>query len=162
MLDDRLQVTVSNRFSVDGEQRNRGIELNVFGAPAQGVRILGGGTLFDAKITKASDNEGNEPYGVPKRQVNLGAEWDVPATPGLTLSGRVLYTSSVYINNANTYFIPSWTRWDAGVRYATRIVGKPVLFRANIENLLGKDYWIANQVENWLSISTPRSWIWLH
>jgi iron complex outermembrane receptor protein len=39
----------TNIFGVDGEQRNRGLEFNVFGEPQDGFRLLGG-----LAFTKAS------------------------------------------------------------------------------------------------------------
>lgn len=151
-------LTVNNRFGLDGEQRNRGLEFNVYGELARGVRVLGGLALMDAKITKATAAiEGKRAFGIPRQQANIGMEWDPAFAPGLTLTARLLHTGSVYLNNANSSQVPSWKRWDVGARYATKISGRPVTFRANIENLLGKDYWMANDVENWLSLSAPRT-----
>ncbi len=153
-------LTQDNRFSVDGEQRNRGVELNVFGEPVQGLRVLGGLTFLNAKVTKAAANiEGNDAFGIPHRQVNLGVEWDPWFAPDVTLTARVLNTGAVYLNNANTIRIPAWTRWDIGARYALNVGGKPVTLRATVENLLDQDYWMANDVETWLSLSGPRTFM---
>jgi iron complex outermembrane receptor protein len=150
-------LTVESRFTVDGEQRNRGLEWNVYGTLGAGVRVLGGVTLIDAKITKAAGaTQGKEAFGVPNAQVNLGGEWDVPGTGGLTLSGRFLYTDSVYIDSANVYSIPSWTSWDVGARYETQIADKPVVLRANVENLFNKSYWIGYR-QGWRSGFVSRS-----
>lgn len=150
-------LTVDNRFTVDGEQRNRGLEWNVYGTLGRGVRVLGGVTLIDAKVTKADGpTQGKKAYGVPGTQVNLGGEWDVPGLTGLTLSGRVLYTDSVYIDDANLYSIPSWTRWDVGARYATRVAGKPLVLRANVDNLFDKSYWMGYR-QGWRSGMVSRS-----
>lgn len=154
-------MTQDNRFSLDGEQRDRGVEFNVFGEPLSGVRILGGAVFMNAEITETDNDsiKGNRAFGVPGQQINLGGEWDVTGVNGLTLSTRVLRTGSVYLNNTNTVSIPSWTRWDAGTRYAVRVAGKPLVLRANVENLLDKGYWMANDVENWMSISGPRTFM---
>lgn len=150
-------LTVENRFTVDGEQRNRGLEWNVYGTLGEGVRLLGGVTLLDAKITKAAgDTQGKDAFGVPGTQVNLGGEWDVPGSGGLTLSGRFLYTDSVYIDSANAYSIPSWTSWDVGARYATQVSGRPVVLRANVENLFNNSYWIGYR-QGWRSGFVSRS-----
>ena len=53
---------------------------------------------------------------MPDVQLNLGAEWDAPFLRGLTFAGRAIYTSLQYLDTANTQSIPSWTRFDAGVR----------------------------------------------
>ena len=149
-------LTVDNRFTVDGESRNRGVEWNVYGTLARGVRVLGGVTLINAKVTKADgQTQGKKTFGVPGTQINLGGELDVPGMQGLTLSGRALYTGSLYIDSTNQYSIPSWTRWDIGARYATRIAGKPLVLRANIENLFDKNYWMGYR-QAWVSGTVSR------
>ncbi|TIU81551.1 MAG: TonB-dependent receptor, partial [Mesorhizobium sp.] len=37
-----------------GEQRNRGLEFNVFGEVTPGVRLLGGVTLLEGELTKTN------------------------------------------------------------------------------------------------------------
>ena len=58
------------RFGVFGEQRNRGLELSVFGTPARGLRLLGGLTLLDAEQRRTAGglNEGKDAIGVPGAQ----------------------------------------------------------------------------------------------
>lgn len=151
-------LTYNNRFSLDGEQRNRGVEWNVYGTPTKGVRVLGGMMLMNAKVTKAvGESEGKRAPGIPKVQFNLGGEWDVPGVSGLTLSGRMLHTGSVYIDSGNLFKIPAWTRWDVGARYTTRIGGKPVVLRANIENLFDKNYWMGSYLPNYASRGASRT-----
>jgi len=147
-------------FAVDGEQRNRGIEVNVFGEPMDGVRLLGGVMLIDATLTRTTGgtNDGNTAVGVPHVQVNLGAEWDTPFLPGLTLSGRAIHTGSQYIDAANTREIPDWTRFDIGARYTFETAGTPVTLRANIENLFDADYW-ASAAPNGLTLGAPRTFL---
>ena len=133
----------TRRFGIDGEQRNRGAEFTVFGAPARGLRLLGGVTLLQAKQrqTAGGANDGKDVIGAPDLQANLGAEWDVPGVRGLTLSGRVLHTASQYADAANTQKMPSWRRADAGVRYTTSIGKQALTLRGQIENLTDRNYW---------------------
>jgi iron complex outermembrane receptor protein len=130
-------------FGVFGEQRNRGLELSVFGTPVRGVRVLGGLTLIDAKQrrTPGGINDGKDAIGVPHTQLNLGAEWDVPAVSGLTLNARTLYTGGQFADSANLQRLPSWTRLDLGASYATRIADRAVTLRARIDNVTNKSYW---------------------
>ncbi|MEQ8433706.1 MAG: TonB-dependent receptor [Oceanicaulis sp.] len=136
-------IVVGDVFSASGEQVVRGLELTLFGEPAEGVRLIGGATLLDPELarTEGGLDEGNAPIGVPEVQVNLNAEWDLPWISGLTVEGRVLYTAEQYTNTANTLELPAWTRFDAGVRYGFDAGGQPVTLRARIENLLDDDYW---------------------
>ncbi|WP_085584945.1 TonB-dependent receptor [Thalassospira mesophila] len=133
----------SNTFTADGEQRNRGLEFQLFGEPVKGTRVLGGFTLLDAKLTDTEDgtNNGNNPIGVPDYVAKLGVEYDLPFMQGATVTARVIHTASQYVNVANTQEIPSWTRLDVGARYTTKMYDYPVTLRANIENLTNNNYW---------------------
>lgn len=130
-------------FGVFGEQRNRGLEMTVFGVPTRGLRVLGGLTLLDAeqRVTAGGINQGNDVIGVPKTQLNIGAEWDVPGVRGLNLNARALYTSSQYADGANTQELPSWSRLDIGASYVATIADRKVTFRARIDNVADKSYW---------------------
>lgn len=132
-----------NVYVKGGEQRNRGVELNVFGEVTPEVRVLGGVTFLHGEITETSNDaeRGNNPIGVPSLQANVGAEWDTPFLSGLTLTGNVIHTDEQFVNTANTQEIPSWTRLDLGARYLTEINEKPVTFRAEVENVFDLDYW---------------------
>jgi iron complex outermembrane receptor protein len=134
---------VGTRFDVYGEQRNRGLALSVFGTPAHGVRVLGGLTLIDAEqvTTAGGVNQGKDAIGVPKTQVNLGGEWDVPYVAGLNVNARVLYTATQFADGANTKEVPSWTRLDLGANYALRVMDRAVTLRARVNNVADKNYW---------------------
>ena len=134
---------VNSHFGVFGEQRNKGLEMTVFGVPVRGLRVLGGLTLLDAKqrITAGGVNQGKDVIGVPDTQVNIGAEWDVPGVRGLNLNARVLYTASQFADGANTQELPSWNRLDLGANYMARILDRNVTFRARIDNVADKNYW---------------------
>jgi len=145
-------------FGIDGQQRNRGIELNVFGEPTAGLRLLGGVMLLEGTQvnTAGGINNGRTAIGAPVVNLNVGAEWDMPQVKGLTLTGRTIYTGSQYLDAANTQSIPGWARLDVGARYATTLAGKEVTFRAELLNLLGTNYW-ASTIGGTLISGTPRT-----
>ena len=148
----------TNVFGLDGEQRNRGIELNVFGELRPGIRLLGGVMWIDGELVKTSGgtNDGNSAIGVSKVNLNLGGEWDPGFLPGLTLTGRAIHTGSSYLNAANTQSVSSWTRYDLGARYALKTGGNTlVTLRATVENLLDRNYWTATDFG--LSLGAPRT-----
>ncbi|MDQ4624617.1 TonB-dependent receptor [Janthinobacterium lividum] len=138
-----LLAVVGKRAELDGEQRNRGLELSIFGTPMQGVRLLGGLTWLDAKLsnTDVAANNGKKPIGAPETQMSVGGEWDVPGAPGLTLNARTIYTSTQYADQANTKQLPSWTRLDIGARYLTQVAGRDVTLRARVDNVTDRNYW---------------------
>lgn len=130
-------------FGIAGSQRNRGLELNVYGEPMKGVRLLGGITFMDPELrgTGGARQDGNDAVGVPRYQAVMGAEWDVPALTGLTLQAYVQRRGSQYVNADNTAKIPAWTRLDLGARYATKIDNHNVVWRAGVDNVTDKKYW---------------------
>lgn len=148
-------------YSVDGEQRNRGLEINVFGEAAPGLRVLGGVMFTDGRLTRTANgsNDGKTATGVPRTQVNLGAEWDTAFLGGLTLSARAIYTSGQFLDAANTQRVPAWTRLDVGARYAMRMAGRPLVLRANIENLFNRSYWASAGSTFGLSPGAPRTFL---
>ncbi|MFT7773029.1 TonB-dependent siderophore receptor [Roseateles sp.] len=150
-----------NRYSIDGEQRNRGVELQSFGEPVRGLRMLGGVTWTQGILLKTQGGltDGRQAAGAPKWQAKIGGEWDLPFVPGLTATARVNYTSAQPINVENTLRIPSWTRLDLGARYAMRVAGKPVTLRATIENVTDRDYWDAVVAFRAPTYASPRTYL---
>ncbi|MFD0935285.1 TonB-dependent receptor, partial [Methylobacterium trifolii] len=117
-------------FSVDGRQRNSGVELTVFGEPTPGLRLLGGVSLLDGVQVRAQSAAtlGKTAVGVPDVQLNLYGEYDLPPSllAGLSLTGRVIYTASQYYDLANSQKIPDWATLDLGLRYATTLDDRPL------------------------------------
>lgn len=152
-------VTQNGTFSVDAEQRNRGIELNLFGEPLPGLRVLAGGTLVDTDLrgTAGGANDGNSAVGVPEFQYNVSADWDVPGVSGLSVNGLLLRTGGQYFDSANTLSIPAWTRVDLGARYAMKLdEERQLTLRAGLENVADKAYW-ASTNGGYLTQGEPRT-----
>lgn len=137
------QLDADGIFRADGEQRNRGLEFNVFGELQPGMRVLGGVTLIDAELTKTGIPAalGKRPIGVSQVQANLSTELDISFVPGLTLIASTVYTGAQYVDAINTRSIPAWTRLDLGARYNTNINGRPVTVRALVQNVFDTNYW---------------------
>lgn len=131
------------RFVVDGEQRNQGIELTLNGEPTKGVRFIGGVSINDAKLTKTlgGTNNGKKAVGVPDYQVNFGTEIVLPFMRKMTFTGRVVLTGKQMVDVANTQELPSWSRFDLGLRYVTVMDGHPITLRLSGENVTNKGYW---------------------
>lgn len=153
--------TATNTLNVDGEQRNRGVELQTFGEPMEGLRLLGGASYIDPVLTKTQDgsNNGKMAATTPNWQGNAGAEWDIPYVPGLTLTGRVVYTSWQYLDvDSPRRKIPSWTRMDAGLRYLlTGVMQKPITLRMDVVNLANRGYWSGGCCNSYVTEAEPRT-----
>ncbi|MCY1413252.1 Ferrichrome receptor FcuA [compost metagenome] len=152
-------------FGPNGKRENKGVELNVFGEPLRGFRLLGGVMYIDSELTDTVGGsfDGNRAAATPEYNVSLGAEYDVPALAGLTLTARGLHSSSQYLDQANSKQIDGWERYDLGARYAFKVDDKDITLRASVENLLDDRYWASagasDDSEAGLTLSTPRTYL---
>lgn len=130
-------------FGPFGIQRNRGVEFTIAGELTEGLRLIAGGSVIDAKLRRTQNgaNEGAQAVGVPEYLLNANVEWDVPFLPALTLTGRVVHTGEQAANIGNTLFLGDWTRLDLGLRYVMVAGGKPLTLRLNLDNVADADYW---------------------
>lgn len=124
------------RFAYVGEQRHRGIEFTLNGEPVEGLRVIAGFAVNDAKF----DN-GLNVAGVPDFAANANIEWDLPFVSGLTLTGRATHTGAQWVDAANTLSIPDWTVFDLGARYVFAAADRPVTLRLTVDNVANKRYW---------------------
>jgi iron complex outermembrane receptor protein len=130
-------------FGNYGTQRNKGVEVTLDGEPVDGLRIISGLTILDAKLRRTANgvDEGNDAVGVPELLANANVEWDLPFLPELTLVGRVVHTGKQAVNSANTLELGSWTRFDLGARYVALVGETPLTLRFNVDNVADKRYW---------------------
>ncbi|MBY5924299.1 MULTISPECIES: TonB-dependent receptor [unclassified Halomonas] len=145
-----------NRYAFDGEQVNEGVELSLYGEVTDRLRLLGSATWLDPELRHTADgaNDGNDAPGVPEFAAVLGSDWDV--TDRFTLEGRVIHTSSQYVDTANEFEIDDWTRLDLGARYTAPMGDSDLILRANIENLTDEDYWAsASNDLNYVTMGDP-------
>lgn len=139
----------------DGREIHRGWEFSVTGRATDRLSLVGGFTTMDAHVEKAASNVGKIPQGVPEHMAKLYAEYDLPGMAGLTLTGGLSYTGRTPWDPANTRFVDAVTVADAGLRYRTRTGGKDTVYRAQISNLTGKDYWTTRS--SILYLGAPRT-----
>ena len=153
----------ANTQVLAGEQVNQGLELNIFGELAEGVRVLGGAMFLNGVLTKTQGGltDGWIAPFAPGAQFNLAGEWDLPFARGLTATGRITYTGAQYIDT--TYprrMLPEWTRFDVGARYAFEnpaAKGKLLVARFNVDNVLGFNYWEGGNQATTLYLGAPRT-----
>ena len=150
----------NNRFGLNGEQRNRGFELTAFGEVRPDLRLLGGFTYLDSKLTRTQGGrfDGKNTPGVPELTAVLNLEYDTAVFPGLTLTARAEHVSSRFIRNDNSLKIPSYELYGLGARYQRTLGDKAFTLRLNIDNLLNDDYWTTGVgSNNLLYLGAPRS-----
>ncbi len=148
------QATPIPTFVQDGLQVHNGVELVLTGKVTDNLTIMGGGTLMDISVEKANNPalEGKKPTNAASRMGKIYAEYALPWVPRLSLTGGIYYTGERYGDVANTDKIPSYTLYDIGARYSTRVLDKVLTVRLNVINLTGKNYW-----QNATYLGVPRT-----
>ena len=147
----------NNVFGRNGLQRNRGVELETFGEPIKGVRVIGGVTFLNAEVIASVGGllDGKAPTGAPEFVTKFGGEWDVPGITGFTLTGLVIYTGEQFANEANTTFLEDWTRFDVGFRY---VIKESIVVRGLVQNVADDRYWESADRGFFLNIGAPRTY----
>ncbi|AVE60337.1 MULTISPECIES: TonB-dependent receptor [Citrobacter] len=132
-----------NVYKEQGNQVNNGLELTASGNVWQGLNIYSGVTLLDPKLkdTVSDTTSDKRVVGVPKVQANVLAEYSLPSMPEWVYSANVHYTGKRAANDTNTAWASSYTTWDLGTRYTTKISSVPTTFRVVVNNVFDKHYW---------------------
>lgn len=127
-----------------GEQRSRGVELDVAGEILLGWRVIASYAYTDAEITQ--DNEygiGNRLINVPKNSASLWTTYEVQngGLKGLGFGVGLRYVGEREGDLENSFTLPSYLRTDAAIFY------KRNNFRAalNVNNLFDTEYFEAAQ-----------------
>ena len=135
--------TPKPKYVQDGKQIHQGLEITATGKVTDNLTLFGGGTLMDIEVSESNNPalEGKKPTNAASKMAKLYAEYNIPIIQGLTVTGGAYYTGEKYGNTTNTDKIPSYTLYDAGLRYKTKLDKYPTTFLVNVSNLTGKDYW---------------------
>ncbi|MFG6101423.1 TonB-dependent siderophore receptor [Leptothoe sp. EHU-05/26/07-4] len=103
-----------------GEQRSRGIELDVAGEVLPGWNIIANYSFTDADITEDNSGlEGNRLFGVPENNFNLWTTYDIQDGPltGLGFGLGFNYVSERFGDNANTFVLEDYFLTNAAISY---------------------------------------------
>lgn len=125
----------------DGLVIHQGLELTVTGKLTDNLTVVTGGTIMDLEIDKANSNEGKKPTNTASQMAKLYAEYNIPMVQGLAVTGGAYWTGKSYRDAANTDVIPSYTVYDGGFRYKTKLDKYPTTYIVNVTNLTNKEYW---------------------
>ncbi|MCG3687822.1 TonB-dependent receptor [Aliarcobacter butzleri] len=138
----------------DGEEIHQGIELGITGKVTDNLTIIAGGTLIDLSVEKVEDKalEGKKPINAASKMAKLYSEYEISQIKGLAITGGAYYTGKSYGDRANKDVLPSYTLYDAGLRYKTKLDKYPTTFNLNVQNLTDEVYWTRNNM-----LGDPRS-----
>jgi len=104
-----------------GEGRVRGIELEAHVQITDALRLIGSYTYMQSEVTRSNSTDLGKRLPMVPRQMASGwldyrfAEGDT--LDGLSLGTGIRYVGGTYGDTTNTYAVPSYTLWDASIRY---------------------------------------------
>jgi iron complex outermembrane receptor protein len=134
----------SSRFRRLGAIRNSGVEFSLSGQVAPGLTVVAGSIWLDSKLSGEEVDRGvigKRPVGSFRLHNLANVNWKFPWHDPLTLTARFESTSNRVANATNTFVIPK--RWVAslGARYKMKVADKPLLVRANVDNIFNTFGW---------------------
>jgi catecholate siderophore receptor len=141
-----------------GDYTVDGLELGVAGNLTKNWQVFGGYTYLDSEIVNGGGNAaglatvGNQFANTPQNSYSLWTAYAI--LPKFTVGGGAFYTSKVYGNNANTKWVPAYTRIDA---MATYVIDKNMTLQLNVQNLTDKVYYNQAYSSHYASIAPGRS-----
>jgi iron complex outermembrane receptor protein len=142
----------------DGRQHRRGIEVSATGNVGDRLTVVGGFTLFDAKLVKTNNDTQRDknPGNVPMVSFKTYLEYQMPFLKGLYATGDLRYTGKMHYGNLAYYdqMMPSFTVGEIGARYSRKISGIDTTFRVNVQNFWDAWYWRSS---NWGMLGDPRA-----
>lgn len=123
-----------------GEQRSRGIELDVRGEILPGWNIITSYAYTDAETTEDDDSEieGNRISGVPENAASLWTTYEIQrgSLQGLGFGAGLFFVGDREGDTDNSFQVPSYTRTDASIFYERNSWRAAV----NFKNLFDIDY----------------------
>ncbi len=127
----------------DGKAEHRGLEAS--SQWTQGPwRLAGSVTLIDAtregSVAQPAVN-GQRPTNVPKNVARAQVAYRIAAVPGLELQGAMSYEGRRNVLPDGSIALPSWTRFDAALRYDTKLNGMATSWTLGVENIADRRYW---------------------
>jgi iron complex outermembrane recepter protein len=125
-----------------GEQRNRGIELDVAGELLPGWRVIASYAYTDAEVTEDFGGfEGLRPPNVALHGFSLWStyEFQQGALQGLGFGAGIFYVGERYGDFENTFELPDYVRTDMSVFYQPRFLPN-LRARLTVQNLFDVEY----------------------
>ncbi|MHC5673388.1 TonB-dependent siderophore receptor [Nostoc sp.] len=127
-------------FSIQvGEQRSRGIELDIAGEILPGWKAIASYAYTNAEVTKDIDiSVGNKLLGVPENQASLWTTYQIQkgSLKGLGFGLGLFYVGERAALSDNSVELPDYLRTDAAIYYRRDGFNAAI----NIRNLFDTDY----------------------
>lgn len=147
----------ANELTQDGKSIYQGLELGASARVATNWNVGGSLMFLDSEYKKGNNYTGNRVAGAPKLVAAAQVAYSVPQLPGLKLRADVKYTGNTMLGASNNVKVSDYAIVNIGATYDTQIYGYETTFRAGINNLTDKRYWLF-QSSDYVKAGDPRTY----
>ena len=150
---------VDTVYSVAGEVRSRGLELDASGQLSERWSLIGSYAYTDAEVTKDPALQGKRLQNVAKHTGSLSAVYDVGSLIGgddLRVGAGARYVGQREGDANNSFNLPGYTVADVFASYNTKIDGQKVKFQLNVKNLFDRTYYTSAASSVFVSMGDAR------
>ncbi|GGG81951.1 ligand-gated channel [Parapedobacter pyrenivorans] len=141
-----------------GQQRSRGVELDVYGQLLPNLSVTANFAINETMITESdnADEVGNILPNAPKHQGGIWAKYTftIPALNGIGIGAGANYVST-RTTFSEVLTLPSYTVADAALYYTI----DKFRLSANLNNIFNKTHWVGGYDFNRLFPGTPRNFL---
>ncbi|MDQ8755326.1 TonB-dependent receptor [Sphingosinicella sp. LHD-64] len=133
-----------NVFRRLGTVTHRGVEASLSGSPVEGLTVVAGGVLLDARLSGdevADGTIGRRPIGTPSRTLIANLDYRLPEFPALSFDLAVEHAGRRYGDAANDVRVPARTIVDLGLRHRFQLGRVPAVLRVQATNLFNTYGW---------------------
>ncbi|SDA54806.1 iron complex outermembrane recepter protein [Pseudomonas sp. NFACC15-1] len=135
---------VDNVAEAAGKVGSQGLELDITGRLADRWDLIGTYAYTHTEILDDPDDEGHRLADAPKHTASLYLthHLNVPAEFGAWHAGAgARYVGERAANNANDFWLSSYTVADAFLRWEAPVMGHKTSLQLNVDNLFDKQYY---------------------
>lgn len=133
-----FNVNAANVFGPLGTVRHRGVELSLSGTLTEGLRVVAGMTLIQARLSGEPVTRGIVgpiPPGPRPRFALASLTYQPPSWGGFSVDAQVFSNSGKVAHSDNLLNSEGWTEFNLGARYAFTFFGAPASLRVQAFNL---------------------------
>lgn len=130
-------------FVQEGTQAHTGLELTANGQVTERLGLTASASVLQARARDAGTAfyDGQQLVNVPKVRAAVHVDYALPFVSGLAVSGGLRYASSNAATVDGSVKAPSYSVFDAGLRFQHALREHPVTWTLSVDNVFDRFYW---------------------
>lgn len=149
----------ANVFGPFGEVRHRGVEVSLAGQPFEGLNIVTGIVLIEARVRGDAVSRGligEVPVGIWPRTSLVQVNYQPAAWNGFGIEAAFYDGGGQMTTADNSFKSKGYQQLNAGIRYRFEIGDAPASFRLQVQNLTNAYDWNIGNSGSWFPRGTRR------